>query len=227
ELHDRLLPVRSPALEAPHPLELPLERRGPNRRDLDVEHRLDSDADLDLVRIRPHLERDGVLLFLLAHALLGHEWADQDLAGRAGHCRGPGEAGTIGGWPERRRAPAPFRLPLSIPSDPREAGTIGGWPERRRAPAPFRLPLSIPSDPREAGIIGGWPAVGTRSFIPPTPVPAPGARRDHTPRAAPSVIGRPRHAPASRRSATAHCATRAPGARRARERPGASARPRA
>src|SRR5439155_18591426 len=181
-------------------------------------------------------------LFLLAHALLGHEWADQDLAGRAGHCRGPREAGIIGGWPERRRAPAPFRLPLSIPSDPREAGIIGGWPERRRAPAPFRLPLSIPSDPREAGTIGGWPerrrapapfrlplsipsdprgagtiggwpAVGTRSFIPPTPVPAPGARRDRTPRAAPSVIGRPRHAPASRRSATAHCATRPPGAR--------------
>src|SRR5207247_3866617 len=196
ELHDRLLPVRSPALEAPHPLELPLERRGPDRRDLGVEHRLDSAADLDLVRLRPHLERDGVLLFLLAHALLGHEWADQDLAGRAGHCSGP-----------------------------REAGTIGGWPERRRAPAPFRLPLSIPSDPCGAGTIGGWPAVGTRSFIPPTPVPAPGARRDRTPRAAPSVIGRPRHAPASRRSATAHCATRAPGARRARERPGASARP--
>src|SRR3989440_8860275 len=99
ELHDRLLPVGAAALEAPHPLELPLERGGPDGRDLDVEHRLDRGTDLDLIGVRPHLERDGVLLFLLSHALLGHERADQDVAGRAGHRRGLREAGGRCGWP--------------------------------------------------------------------------------------------------------------------------------
>src|SRR2546422_900501 len=47
ERHNRLLPVPPSALKASHPLELPLERRGPDRRDLDVEHRLDGGADLD------------------------------------------------------------------------------------------------------------------------------------------------------------------------------------
>src|SRR5438093_900123 len=75
ERHDRLLPVRT----------LALERRGPHRGDLDVEDLLDREADLHLVRVRPHPERDRVLLFLLPHALLGHEGADQDHPGGTAH----------------------------------------------------------------------------------------------------------------------------------------------
>src|SRR3972149_102367 len=78
--HDRLLPARPPALVAAHPLELAREGRGPDRGDLHVEHSLDRGADLDLVGIGAHPERDRVQLVLLPHALLGHERPDQDLA---------------------------------------------------------------------------------------------------------------------------------------------------
>src|SRR3990172_9310889 len=83
--HDRLLPARSPALVAAHPLELALEGRGPDRGDLHVEHGLDRDANLDLVGVGAHPERDRVQLVLLPHALLGHERPDQDLARRPAH----------------------------------------------------------------------------------------------------------------------------------------------
>src|SRR5437879_298431 len=126
ERHDRLLPVPPPALKASHPLELPLERRGPDRRDLDVEHRLDGGADLDLVGVRPHAECDSVVLFLLTHALLGHERADQDLASRARHCSDLRGAGRLRGWP----APGATRLrPLPAPTSLlRGAGRLRGWP---------------------------------------------------------------------------------------------------
>src|SRR5437773_2067539 len=140
--HDRLLPVPAPALEASHPFELPLKRRGPDRRDLDVEHRLDGGADLDLVGVRPHAERDGVLLFLLAHALLGHERTDQDRAGRAGHCNGHREAGRLRGWP----APGATRLrsTLTITSSLREA-LIPPAPARAPGVRRARTPPAAPS----------------------------------------------------------------------------------
>src|SRR2546428_407947 len=123
ERHNRLLPVPPSALKASHPLELPLERRGPDRRDLDVEHRLDGGADLDLVGVRSHAEGDGVVLFLLAHALLGHERADQDLAGRARHCIDRRRAGRLRGWPAVGTGGA-----VRPPPDPPGAGRLRGWP---------------------------------------------------------------------------------------------------
>src|SRR6185295_9000841 len=83
--HHGLLPVRAPALEAAHALELALVGRGADGRHLDVEHALHRGADLHLVGVGPHLEGHGVELFLLPHALLGHERADQHLTRVATH----------------------------------------------------------------------------------------------------------------------------------------------
>src|SRR2546425_10009666 len=101
ERHDRLLPVGAPPLGTAHPLLLPFERGGTDGGYLDVEPGLDGPPDLDLVGVRPDPERDGVLLFLLAHALFRHEWPDQDLSRRAGHWSGVREAGLDRGWPAR------------------------------------------------------------------------------------------------------------------------------
>src|SRR5438445_267666 len=215
ERHNRLLPVPPSALKASHPLELPLERRGPDRRDLDVEHRLDGGADLDLVGVRSHAEGDGVVLFLLAHALLGHERADQDLAGRARHCIDRRRAGRLRGWPAVGTGGA-----VRPPPDPPGAGRLRGWPAVGTGGA-----VRPPPDPPGAGRLRGWPAVGTGGLIPPTPARAPGARRARTPPVGRAGVDRPRRASAPRRSATARCATRARRARRARARRAASAHP--
>src|SRR5213594_2826818 len=145
ERHDRLLPVPPPALKASHPLDLPLERRGPDRRDLDVEHRLDGGADLDLVGVRSHAECDGVVLFLLTHALLGHERADQDLAGRAGHWSELRGAGRLRGWPAVGTGglipPTPARAPRARRARTPPVGRAG-VDRPRRAPAPRRSAMA-------------------------------------------------------------------------------------
>src|SRR5207245_11084503 len=117
---------------------------------LDVEPRLGGGADLDLAGVRPHAECDSVVLFLLTHALLGHERADQDLAGRARHCSDLRGAGRLRGWP----APGATRLrPLPAPTSllpgagrPRGRPAVGTGclvppaaapaPGSRRRPAP-------------------------------------------------------------------------------------------
>src|SRR5262249_48912534 len=65
---------------------LALARLGPHLGDLHVEHALHRLPDLDLVGAGRDLERDGVGLFLLEHALLGHERPEQDRA-RVSHLR--------------------------------------------------------------------------------------------------------------------------------------------
>src|SRR5687767_7729214 len=85
ERHDGLLPAWSPPLVPAHPLELSVVVHRADVGHFHVEHRLDRRPDLDLVRVRAHLERDGVLFFLLAHVLLGHERTDQDVARRTTH----------------------------------------------------------------------------------------------------------------------------------------------
>src|SRR5687768_3584377 len=83
--HDRLLPVRAPALVTAHALELSLEGGRAHGGDLHVEDTLHGGADLDLVGVGTHAEGHRVLLFLLPHALLGHERPDEHLAGIAAH----------------------------------------------------------------------------------------------------------------------------------------------
>src|SRR5262249_11165201 len=82
---DRLLPVGTTADVTAHALQLPFERRGADVRHLDVEDLLDRRADLDLVGVRMHAEGHRVVLFLLLHALLGHEGPDDDLASAPAH----------------------------------------------------------------------------------------------------------------------------------------------
>src|SRR5262245_10603213 len=77
ERHDRLLPAAAPALEAAHALPLALAGGRSHRRHLHVEHLLDRVANLHLVGVRRHLERDGVQVAFLLHALLGHQRANQ------------------------------------------------------------------------------------------------------------------------------------------------------
>src|SRR2546425_286205 len=120
---------------------LPLERGGRDRGGLDVEHRLDGGADLDLVGVRSHAEGDGVVLFLLTHALLGHERADQDLAGRARHWSELRGAGRLRGWPAVGTGglipPTPARAPGARRARTPPVGRAG-VDRPRRAPAPRR-----------------------------------------------------------------------------------------
>src|SRR5215468_6356106 len=81
----RLLPARPAALELAHALPLALAGRGAHGGHLHVEDFLYRLADLDLVGIERHLEGDGVQLFLLQHALLGHQGLQQHAAGIAAH----------------------------------------------------------------------------------------------------------------------------------------------
>src|SRR5262245_22233699 len=99
ELHDGLLPVRTPALVPTHPLELSLVRRRSDVAHLHVEDALDGRTDLDLVGVRLHLERHNVAFFLLAHALLGHDRLDDDCARLSGHRSGVREPRWGRGWP--------------------------------------------------------------------------------------------------------------------------------
>ena len=85
ERHDRLFPIGPPALMLSHPLHLSLERSGADVRHLDVEDLLDGGADLDLVGVRMHAEGHRVVLFLLLHALLGHQGPDDDFARGPAH----------------------------------------------------------------------------------------------------------------------------------------------
>src|SRR5438128_2272996 len=71
--HHGLLPVRPAPGEAAHALELALVGRRADGGHLDVEHRLDGGADLDLVGVGTHAEGHGVPLLLLPHRLLGHD----------------------------------------------------------------------------------------------------------------------------------------------------------
>src|SRR5439155_10656688 len=123
------------------------------------------------------------------------------------YCSGGRGAGAIGGWPETRCAPAPFRIPLLIPPGGRGAGAIGGWPETRCAPAPFRIPLLIPPGGRGAGAIGGWPE--TRCAPAPFRIPLlipPGGRGAGAiggwpeTRCAPAPFRQPLSIPASRKA---------------------------
>src|SRR2546422_31103 len=190
ERHNRLLPVPPSALKASHPLELPLERRGPDRRNLDVEHRLDGGADLDLVGVRSHAEGDGVVLFLLTHALLSHERADQDLAGRTRHWSELRGAGRLRGWPAVGTGGAVRHAP-----DPPGAGRLRGWPAVGTGglipPTPARAPRA-----RRART----PPVGRAGVDRPRRAPAP--RRSATARCA-TRARRARRARA-RRAASAH-----------------------
>src|SRR3989441_447133 len=190
ERHNRLLPVPPSALKASHPLELPLERRGPDRRNLDVEHRLDGGADLDLVGVRSHAEGDGVVLFLLTHALLSHERADQDLAGRSRHWSELRGAGRLRGWPAVGTGGAVRHAP-----DPPGAGRLRGWPAVGTGglipPTPARAPRA-----RRART----PPVGRAGVDRPRRAPAP--RRSATARCA-TRARRARRARA-RRAASAH-----------------------
>src|SRR6266581_4544963 len=63
--HHGLLPVRPAPGEAAHALELALVGRRADGGHLDVEHRLDGGADLDLVGVGTHAEGHGVPLLLL------------------------------------------------------------------------------------------------------------------------------------------------------------------
>src|SRR5205823_3732043 len=60
-----------------------------------------------------------------------------------GHCNRSRGAGTLGGWPDTRRASPALVMALPIPPAG-GAGTLSGWPDTRRAPAPFRPSLFIP-----------------------------------------------------------------------------------
>src|ERR1700742_2246093 len=79
-LHDGLLPrPRASGVDAAA-LGLGLDRRGPHRDHLDVEHRLDGLTDLRLMRVIVHAE--GVLAGIGQHVgLLGHDRADDHLTG--------------------------------------------------------------------------------------------------------------------------------------------------
>src|SRR5678816_3724705 len=80
ELHDGFLPLRPSPLVTSHALELAREGGRADGDDLHVEDRLDGGTDLHLVGVRSHLEGHGVEVFLLLHALLGHERANDDVA---------------------------------------------------------------------------------------------------------------------------------------------------
>src|SRR5439155_24951454 len=142
---------------------------------------------------------DGVVLFLLAHALLGHERADQDLAGRARHCIDRRRAGRLRGWPAVGTGGA-----VRPPPAPPGARRLRGWPAVGTGGA-----VRPPPDPPGARRLRGWPAAGTGGLIPPTPARAPGARRARTPPVGPAGVDRRRRGPAPRQSATARCSTRA------------------
>src|SRR5712692_9975851 len=68
-----------------HPLELSLERSGAHGGHLHAEDRLHRGPDLDLVGVGADAEGHRVLLFLLPHALFGHEWPKDHLPWIAGH----------------------------------------------------------------------------------------------------------------------------------------------
>src|SRR5207245_5576661 len=78
--HHGLLPVGPAHGEAAHALELALVGRRADGGHLDVEHRLDGGADLDLVGVGTHAEGHGVPLLLLPHRLLGHDRPDEHVA---------------------------------------------------------------------------------------------------------------------------------------------------
>src|SRR2546426_1731008 len=78
--HHGLLPVGPAPGEAAHALELALVGRRADGGHLDVEHRLDGGADLDLVGVGTHAEGHGVPLLLLPHRLLGHDRPDEHVA---------------------------------------------------------------------------------------------------------------------------------------------------
>src|SRR5262249_45097186 len=80
ERHHGLLPGATPTLESPHPLPLALAGGRADRGDLHVEDLLDGVADLHLVDVRRYLEGHRVQLFLLLHALLGHQRPQQHRA---------------------------------------------------------------------------------------------------------------------------------------------------
>src|SRR5215475_10380242 len=85
ERYDRLLPVGPAPLVASHPLELALVGRGADVGDLHVEDGLHRLPDLHLVGVGAHLEGDDVVLFLLPHALLGHDRPQEHLARAPAH----------------------------------------------------------------------------------------------------------------------------------------------
>src|SRR3989441_8945000 len=69
------------------------------------------------------------------------------------HCSGVPGAGAIGGWPETRYLPAPFRMSLFIPpASPGPARSVGGL--RRGAP---RLRSSYRYPFHARGFISKWP----------------------------------------------------------------------
>src|SRR6185436_19051866 len=79
ERDDRLLPVAATALVAAHALELALEGCRADGGHLHVEDGLHRGPDLHLVGVGTDPEGHRVELFLLAHALLGHDRAEDDL----------------------------------------------------------------------------------------------------------------------------------------------------
>src|SRR6185295_3376831 len=81
QCHHGLLPPAPPAFKAAHALPLALAGSRSNGGHLDAEDLLHRLANLHLVGARRHLEGHHVEIFLLLHALLGHERAHQHRPG--------------------------------------------------------------------------------------------------------------------------------------------------
>src|SRR5437867_3635263 len=220
ERHDRLLPARPAALEAPHALPLAPTRLRPHGSDLHAEDLLHRMADLDLVRVPRDLESHGVQLVLEAHALLGHQRAHEH-GSRIFH-----RSHLTDRLAARPRLGSPFRTisPLAAPRAASRSACAC-----RNGAAWDRRACRHPSTGWRGWSPGGRgrsPSAATVCARPPTPRCAPscrGCRRAEPPARAPRPgAAAERAPPRQRRRRTARASRARFPVRRARERSASS-----